>query len=220
MAKKSKKGNVVSIDFTGVEAGGVLIDEGKYEVEVTEVKQEESKEGNPYLSWEFKVISEEGKGSKLWHNTSLQQQSLWSLRGLLEALGVEVPEEEMDLDLDDLVGRTIGAEVTHEEYNGKNKARISDFFTIAEEEAEEKPSKKKAKEEPEEEEKPSKKDKKADKKKVKKIAADTILEMDEEELGEVVTEQELEVDLDEFTTLRRKRNAVVEALEEKGLIEG
>ena len=238
MAKKKAK-RTINVDFTGVEAGGVVLPEGNYEVKVVEVESKTSdNSGNEYLSWEFQVVSpEKHKGKKLYHNSSLTPQSLWSLRGLLEQLGVETPDEPTELDLDDLIDRTVGAEVQHEDYNGKNKARITQFFEFSSEEEtdeeeeveEEKPvakksSKKAAKpvveDEDEEEEKPAAKKSRIRKaKKPALLTEDEVLEKDEEELATLIEENELEIDLDDYNTLRRKRSAVIEALEEKGLIE-
>lgn len=230
MAKiKSRKNNVISVDFTGVEVGGVTVPEDKYEVEVVKVTKEESEAGNDYLKWEFTITEGKYKGKKLWHNTSLQQQSLWALRGVLESLGIEIPDETMDLDLSDLEGRTIGVEVYHDKFKGKAQAKIADLFEVTgeeteeSEEEEEKPKKKAKKEEDEEEsdeeEKPKKSEKKKGKKETRTYTSDAILEKNEDELQEVVDEHELDVDLSDYDKLRRKRSAVIDALEANGLME-
>ena len=204
MVKKSK-GRIVTIDFTGVEAGGGAVAEGKYEVEVVEVTEEEGEAG-PYLAFEYKIIGPGKAKGKLWDNVSLSKQSLWRARGVLEALGVETPDDEADIDLDDLMGRTVGVEVSHETYNKKVRARITDFFEMgASEEDEETPKK-------DEEDAPKKKKKKG-------LTSDDVLELDDEGLEELVKEHELEVDLEEYNTTRRKRAAVIEALTEAGVIE-
>lgn len=217
MAKKRKR--TVSVDFTGVEAGGGSnVPEGQYEVKVDDVEVKTSENsGNDYLAWVFTIVNpKKHKGKKLYHNNSLQPQSLWSLRGLLEQLGVEVPDEPIDLDLDDLIDRTIGVEVQHEDYNGKPKPRIVDFFDFDEGGTEE------TSDEPVEEEAPKKKSKKERREEKKKKAVtmteDEVLEKDEDELQELIEEHELDVDLGDFNTLRRKRAAVIEALSEKGLL--
>lgn len=51
-----------------------------------------------------------------------------------------------------------------------------------------------------------------------KVTADEINEMDQEELEAFVEENELDVDLDDFKTLRKKRSAVVDAAEEADLL--
>src|SRR5690554_3919167 len=101
MAQRSKIGRskINSVDFTGVESGGRRVPPGEYVVVVEKVEQAESKKsGKPYLSWELRIVEGDFKGSKLFHNTSLQKQSLWSLRMMLEALGIEV-DGPMELDL-------------------------------------------------------------------------------------------------------------------------
>jgi len=123
MPKPAKKG--VKVDFSGVEAGGGSLPDGNYigEVKAVELKTGEDS-GKQYLSWQWKV-----KGTTVYDNTSLQPQALWRLRGLLEAMGVEVEEGEMDLDFDDLVGHTCGLEVVNEEYQGKKKPRVTGFYS-------------------------------------------------------------------------------------------
>lgn len=238
MAKK-KKQSLGAIDFTGVESGGGSVPDGTYEVKVVDVERKTGKDsGEDYYAWEFVIVTpEKFKGRKLWHNTSLTQQSLWALRKLLEALGVEIPEDALDLDDADLIDRTVGAEVANEEYNKKQKPRIMDFFEFDEEDEEatkglkkkvdddedeeEAPKKKKVDDEDEEPKKKTKKERREErkKKKAQTYTEDTIKEKDEEELAELIEEHELDVDMADFNTLKRKRAAVIDALEEKGLIE-
>lgn len=127
MAKK--KGRTINLDMEGVKSGGVLIPEGDYIVEVTSVEAVESESsGKTYLKWEMEIAEGKLKGSKVWHNTSLQPQALFNLKGVLISLGVEVPEGKMNLDLDELEGLQMGITIEHEEYEGKPKARIIETF--------------------------------------------------------------------------------------------
>lgn len=131
-----KKKGGLSVDFSGTETSAV-VEEGDYTVEVVEVEQKTSENsGADYLSMEFKITDGEFEGKKLYHNCSLQPQALFNLRGVLEALGFEVPQGVMELDTADLIGETCNVSVTHEQYEGKTKARISEFYS-AEEAAEE-----------------------------------------------------------------------------------
>lgn len=131
LKKKGKKGKTISIDFEGVESGsGQISKEGQYLVEIQEVEEKTSESsGEPYLAWRFQVASKKQKGRVVYHNTSLQPQALFNLRGLLEAMGTEVPDGEMDLNLSDFVGEQVGVEIEMEEYNGKDKPRIVGFLT-------------------------------------------------------------------------------------------
>jgi hypothetical protein len=51
-----------------------------------------------------------------------------------------------------------------------------------------------------------------------KLTADDVSAMNQDELEELIEEHELEVDLDEHKTLRKKRAAVVDAAEEAGIL--
>lgn len=146
--KASKKAGI-SVDFSDTESQASL-PEGDFLFEVDEVEQKTSENsGNDYLSITFKVAEGEFKGKKVWHNCSLQPQALFNLRGVLEALGFEVPQGVMELDPADMIGETCGGTVQLEVYEGKKRPRIVEFFSADElgEEAEEpaKPAAKAAK---------------------------------------------------------------------------
>lgn len=133
MAKKTHKktGKLVTVDFTDVETRE-LIPEGDYHVRVEDIEQEEGDKG-PYLNWELKIPSGEYKGKKLWYITSLTKQSLWNLRAVLEALGVEVPKSKMALDLPSYKGLEMGVSVEIEKYKGKEKNVVVDVWNLEDE---------------------------------------------------------------------------------------
>lgn len=130
---KTKRGNVLKVDMTGVEAGGVLIPQGNYSVEVEDVEVKNGQTGKPNLSWKFTIIEGKFKGSKLFYNTSLQPQALFNLKKVLLSLGIEVPDSTMSLDLSEIIGSTCDVEVGHEDYDGKLRSRITDFIALDEE---------------------------------------------------------------------------------------
>lgn len=120
------------VDFSQVE-DRVLIDEGVYLLKVNKITEEVSDSGNDYLKWVFQVIGGDNydktlmKGVKLYHNTSLLPRALWNLRNLLTAMGVTVPKGVLDLRLKSYLGKQVWAEVTHETYQGKERAAIAGF---------------------------------------------------------------------------------------------
>lgn len=222
--KTAKKGNTVTVDFEGVE-GRTVIPEGEYVVKVLEVEEGESNNGNPKLTWKFEITDGEYEGKNLYYTSSLVPEALWRLRSLLEALGLDVPDSEMDIDLDELVDAEVNVSVEHDTYEGKKQSKIVDFWgegSQEEDEEEEKPAKKGKGKKKEEEEKPAK-GKKGKKKKeeeeLEKLTAEEVQGMDEDELGEVIEKYELDVDLDDFKTLKKKANAVIDALEAAEMIE-
>ena len=132
MALKTKaKSTKISVNMAGVEVAK-LVGEGIHKLKVNEVKKEVADSGKDKLEWKFGVTAGPFKNSTLYYNTSLQPQALWNLKGLLEALGVDVPDGVMDLDLKELVDMEVGGQVEHEVYEGKKRARIVDFMPIDE----------------------------------------------------------------------------------------
>jgi len=313
---KSKKGGPIRVDFTGVEGKRSTLPDDDYLVEVEAV---EVKDGNEYPYFELTLVVQAGKfkGQKMWDRMSTSPGALWRLRSFLEVIGMEVPDEEMEIDQDELVGTQFVAVTAQEKYKNdddekKVAVRMVDFYSADdfkekeesddedededekpkskkkdkvkdkkaskkskkddddedEEEAEEaeeeeddedetpeerkkrlrkerrakrkggsdedededeKPKKKGKKskkdedeeEEDEEEEEAPKSKKKAGKKKKggDKVSADTVNEADEDDLEALIKEHDLEVDLDDFKTLRKKQAAVIDALETADLLE-
>jgi len=124
-----KASSTIAVDFSDTESSGA-IPEIDVLIAVDEVEKKTSdNSGADYLAFTFKVQKPaEYENRKLFHNCSLQPQALFNLRGLLEALGFEVPQGVMELDPADLINEVCGASVVHEEYQGKTKARIGEFF--------------------------------------------------------------------------------------------
>ena len=278
MAKK-KSGGSVSVNFKGVEGRGARIKPGEYLGEVSEVTLEKGKKAQ-YLAWTFDLDDDAGKA---YFNTSLAKNSLWNLRGLLEAMGEEVPDDEMDLDLEDLVGKRVGIIIEEEEYEGKKRPKMVDYFpeddaSNDDSKSDKKKKKKTAKDDEklvksdveemdrdallelnndheleldeddykdnkkgnaklledvlekldekdllsdgeDDDEDDKKKKKKKSKKEPEKVNREEVEGMDEDELGTLISDHELEVDLDDHKTLKKKVKAVLEELEEKDLLE-
>lgn len=220
MAKKSKKGNKITVDMSDVEAR-FLPAEDDYRVKPVEVTKEEGNE-HDYLRWKLEITKGEHKGKHIYENTSLAPAALFRLRGMLEASGQEVPDSEMDIDLDticDEMGEFM-VSVYHDEYEpGKTSAKVSDYFPVKgkddkdddDEDDKKKSSKKKSSKKKDEEEDDDDDDKKdGDDDDEEPDFSD----MDEDELSEFVEEHDLDVDLDDFKKLKAKREAVKDAYEE------
>ena len=131
MAKSSRKGRgsaSVNVDLSGVETSRKTIPEGTYTLVVDSATQKSSQGGNPMIAFEFSVAEGKYQGSKLYENCSLQPQALFKLKSVLIALGLDIPNKAFDLDLKDLIGMTCEADVGHEVYEGKKKARILEYI--------------------------------------------------------------------------------------------
>lgn len=193
MARRTQsKKRIVSVDFTDVETR-VVVPAGEYPIEVTEVVQKTSESsGNDYLNWVMEVTEGKFKGKKLYYITSLVPEALWNLRGLLEALGIEVPSSPMDLDLDDLAGRTGIAVVEEETYKGKPQSRVVDIYTEGEEGA--------------------RGDSDSESYTEEQIDA-----MDDDEVKELAEQHD--IDLSKAKTASKRKVALIEGLTEAGLIQ-
>lgn len=203
--RKNKK---IKVSFKGVEGKRKMPDEGDHLAAVVEVTQEKGPKAD-YLKWKFECDDEAGFA---YTNTSLSKDSLWNLRGLLEALGVEVDEDDaMELDLTEYVDMRIGLVIEHETYEGKKQARIVDYFS--EDGKEDKKSDKKS-------------DKKGSKKKAskkKKVAKSDVDDADREALLELNDTHDLGLEADDFKEnsggLKKLRAAVIDGLEGNDLLE-
>jgi hypothetical protein len=119
---KKRKGNVVSVDFTGVEAGGRPCPDGTFRCEITSMVEEESSTGNPMIVAKYKVLNGKGKGAVIYDNLSLQPQALFRLKALCDALGVEA-DSATELDLDEFVGQELVIDIENETYEDKKRPR-------------------------------------------------------------------------------------------------
>lgn len=222
-SSRAKASNAISLDLSKVE-GRVNFKEGDHLLEVLEVTKEEGSKA-PYLNWKMQAVEGDSEGAIVYNNTSLSEQSLWNLRTKLEALGVEIPDSEFDLDLDDLVGLTLMGTIELETYEGKKRPRLADFWAADEAEPEPEPKKTRARrgakaEEPEEKPARARRGAKAAaKEEPALLSQDDINDMSEEELADLIEEHDLDVELDDFKTLRKQRAAVIDAAQEADLLE-
>lgn len=211
MAKtaRPKKGRTRKFDFTGVsskEREPVHIPEGKYSMEVDLVTEGTSKNDHEQLEWIFRGTEGRAKNKPFYFYTTLTPASMWKLKQTFEALGFEVPDSDMEVDLDELVGAECIGIVVDDEYQGKVRSKLDRIVPVDGEE-EERPSR-------------SRSSGRATNGRAKtKYAEGEVRAMDEDELQDLIGKTDLEVDLGKHKTPRRKADAVVTALEEAGLLE-
>lgn len=125
MARR-KKSSSVKVNFKGVESRQTP-PEGDYLLEVLEAENDTSSKGNDQIVFTLEIAEGKYKGTKLWFYCPLAENSLWKLHAFLTAMGVEVEEDEMDIDLSELVGLQVVGVLTHETYQGKKRAKMTDF---------------------------------------------------------------------------------------------
>lgn len=114
-----------TLDFSNVEKRDFEpLPEGKYELTIVAVEEVNFKSGNDGL----KVTYEEPEShKKIWDNLTFAENSMWKIQQFLDACGYET-DGEITVEWSDLVGVTVVADVTQEEYNGKVNNRISKVY--------------------------------------------------------------------------------------------
>ena len=128
---------IVEVDFTGVESGGgrPKVPEGDYGLKIVKIKGKKGGDsGKNYLDIGFELTSGNPKGLKkvISHSCSLQKQSLWNLRNLLESCGKQVQSKALKLDLDKMIGlECAGTVIDDQPYEGRIKSIITAFFPLA-----------------------------------------------------------------------------------------
>lgn len=211
MARKAKPKTTVTVGFKGIQSRQ-LLPEDDYRVKLTEATMGESKSsGDDQIEWVFEVAEGKLEGNKLWFYTPLGEKSLWKLHGLLTAMGIDVPDDDLDIDLEQMVedGLELMAVVQHETYDGTKRSKMMDFYPVDDNTKDEPKGKSK--------DKGAGKGKKKDE--PKKVAKSDVEDMDRDGLEELITDMDLEVDPDDHKKLPKLLAAVLEELEEKELFE-
>lgn len=119
----------VKVDFTGVESFN-RASEGQHVAKIATAEMKTSQGGNDMIVVAFEVTKGQDKGARVFENYSLTENALWKLKGMLQAIGMKC-EGKVQLDLDKLVGKVCIIEVSHEEYEGKTRARIQECKKLA-----------------------------------------------------------------------------------------
>jgi hypothetical protein len=101
---------------------------GDWDLEVIAVNDAESASGNPCLDIVFKEVNDEGRH---FERIPLIEQSLWKLKRLCAAAGLDVSGNYTTSDLkQDLIGSVLRANIVHQEYDGEMRPRAKSFHPI------------------------------------------------------------------------------------------
>lgn len=224
MAKAAKKKMISVSSLADVETN-FRFPEGTYEAKVIGCEHGESRRsGDDLIDWKFEITEGPYAGKSITHKTSLGEKSLWKLKQLLEALNYDIPEDDFDLDPDEVMDSELALQIADRTYeNDKGVAvTVSDITGYgpagAASGGDEKPEEE---EEPEEKPKSTRAQKRAAAKQSAKeeaepaakpaATAEEVNGMDQEELEALVEEHDIDVDLSAFKTLSKKRAAVIKA---------
>lgn len=116
----------VKIDFTNVEAFQ-RASEGIHHVKISDIQEKNTQGGDPMLQVAFEILSGDDKGVKVFDNLVLTDKALWKFKSLLQIIGMKC-DGKVAVDLDNMIGKSLNINVTHEEYNNQIRARVSDYL--------------------------------------------------------------------------------------------
>lgn len=113
----------LNLDFSSVR-GGVVLEEGVYNVAIESVEEKTSSTGKNMLLVRFR---EEETQAAIFENYVLTPDAMWKLQELLKAAGMDATGV-VELDTDELIGLEFKAKVVKEDYNDSEVNRIKKIF--------------------------------------------------------------------------------------------
>ena len=123
-------------DFTNVkDASGYSqthVKPGDYRGRVKSVEYGESQQNKtPMLTYSLQLVSRPSATYR--YNCTLTEKSLWKLRNLLVAAGVNVPKKKVNISgiAEKIVGREIGMTLDDDEYEGRVRSQVTGVFPAA-----------------------------------------------------------------------------------------
>lgn len=114
-----------TLDFSSVPSNEPLV-EGTYELTISKVEEKQSQSGKDMILVTFK---HDETGTAIWENYVLQENCLWKLKELFDAVGIDTTGP-VDIEWSDLVGQMVMAKVIQEEYNGNMKNRVAKVMAL------------------------------------------------------------------------------------------
>lgn len=136
MAIKGAPKQIV-VDFTNTTDGSgytqTHVRPGDYAGKVKSVEYGESKDNKtPMLTYALALANRPSAAYR--YNCPLTEKSLWKLRNLLVACGVNVPKKKLNVAgvAEKIVGKDVGISLDDDEYNGKLRSQVVGVLPISE----------------------------------------------------------------------------------------
>ena len=105
-----------------------FIEAGDYPVEVIHAEETVSQKGHDMIELKLRV---EPSGAILFDHLVFTPNAFWKIDAFRVATGEQiVPDEDVELLADDLIGRTGRARLIVEEYNGRKRNKVAAWLTF------------------------------------------------------------------------------------------
>ena len=110
-------------------ASAFFVEPGTYKLRVIEAEEDTSKSGNDMVKLKLRVIKDDGReGPALFDYLVLSETTGWKIDQFLSACGEHPGEgEDVDLDVDKMIGWECEAELTVETYQGKKSNKVQAY---------------------------------------------------------------------------------------------
>lgn len=116
--------DVFEEDFTDVQDGFPMAEEGMHHAKVIDFEKADSKSGNPQYVWQFRITAGKSKDIELRYWTSLLPQARWKTAETLAAVGIEAAGSVARFKKSDIVGKPCILEVIHDTYDGRVNHKV------------------------------------------------------------------------------------------------
>lgn len=115
--------DVIKIPFDKEESTGggrLRVPDGDYLFECVNAEYGHAGTGNPQIRWTFKGVEGLVEGKQTRDRTMLMPKTLWTVRRILEAMGLEVPSKAIGLKVSTVRGKRLGITLTEDTYEDKD----------------------------------------------------------------------------------------------------
>jgi len=100
-----------------------FVDPGEYTVEVINAEETVSQKGSDMIELKLRI---QPSGATMFDHLVFMEAAFWKIDAFRASTGESVtPDEEVEIQADDLIGRTGRARLTVEEFNGRKRNKIA-----------------------------------------------------------------------------------------------
>jgi hypothetical protein len=103
-----------------------IVKPGKYKLEIMSASDSVSKAGNEVIELKLEAAMPDGsKGPIIYENLVFSEKVFWKIQEFLTSIGNKIEEgQDVEVDSEDLIGRTCEAVLFVEEYNGNERMKV------------------------------------------------------------------------------------------------